>query len=130
MRSTYLIGGLLAVAILFNTLLMNLTERDAELATLRVLGASRKRLAWILTIEHAFIGLIGGIAGAVASVLMLKGMAMMMTTWEFYIPLSVDLFVTLQIIGFVLIAALLTTPFGIWRIGRMNLLEVVARHED
>ncbi|RJU95292.1 MAG: hypothetical protein DWC00_05500, partial [Candidatus Poseidoniales archaeon] len=35
----------------------------------------------------------------------------------------------LQIIGFVLVAALLTTPVGILRIGRMNLLEVVARHE-
>ena len=34
----------MAIAILFNTLLINLSERDAELATLRVLGASRTRL--------------------------------------------------------------------------------------
>ena len=31
MQSTYAIGALLAIAILFNTLLINLSERDAEL---------------------------------------------------------------------------------------------------
>ena len=44
MQSIYVLGALMAIAILFNTLLINLSERDAELATLRVLGASRTRL--------------------------------------------------------------------------------------
>ncbi|MEC7112770.1 MAG: hypothetical protein VXW72_04465, partial [Candidatus Thermoplasmatota archaeon] len=43
MQSIYVLGALMALAILFNTLLINLSERDAELATLRVLGASRTR---------------------------------------------------------------------------------------
>ena len=34
-----LLGVIIAIAVLFNTLLMNLSERDSELATLRVLGA-------------------------------------------------------------------------------------------
>ncbi len=129
MQSTYAIGGLIAIAILLNTLLINLSERDGELATLRVLGASRPRLAMILTVEHAFIGLIGGIAGAFTSFLMYQGLATNFSTWIFHMPVVVDPMVTLQVIGFVLFAALLTTPIGIWRIGRMNLLEVVARHE-
>ena len=87
------------------------------------------RLASILTVEHAFIGLIGGIAGALASIAMMQGLASMMSTWEFYIPMYIDIASSLKVIAFVLIAALLTTPIGIWRIGRMNLLEVVARHE-
>ena len=41
MQVIYFIGGLMAVAVLFNTLLINLSERDTELATLRVLGASK-----------------------------------------------------------------------------------------
>jgi hypothetical protein len=129
MQSTYLIGGLLAIAILFNTLLINLSERDSELATLRVLGASRSRLSLILTVEHAFIGLIGGIAGALASVAMYKGLSSVMSSWAFHLPVVIDYLVVFKVIGFVLFAALLTTPIGIWRIGRMDLLDVVARHE-
>ena len=129
MQTTYAIGGLLAIAILFNTLLINLSERDSELATLRVLGASRSRLAVILTVEHAFIGLLGGIAGAAASVAYYSTMAALMSTWAFHLPVIINYTVVFKVIGFVLVAALLTTPVGIWRIGRMDLLEVVARHE-
>ncbi len=129
MQSIYVLGALMAIAILFNTLLINLSERDAELATLRVLGASRSRLAIILTVEHMFIGLVGGLAGALASVGFYTGVANVSSTWVFHIPVVIDYTVFSQIIGFVLFAALLTTPFGVYRIGRMNLLEVVARHE-
>ena len=129
MQSVYAIGGLLAIAILFNTLLINLSERDSELATLRVLGASRSRLAVILTVEHTFIGLLGGIAGALASIGYYSAMARLSSTWVFHFPVIIDYYVIFKIIGFVLVAALLTTPVGIWRIGRMDLLEVVARHE-
>ena len=129
MQSIYVLGALMAIAILFNTLLINLSERDAELATLRVLGASRSRLAIILTVEHMFIGLVGGLAGALASVGYYSGIANVSSTWVFHIPVVIDYTVFSQIIGFVLFAALLTTPAGIYRIGRMDLLEVVARHE-
>ena len=129
MQSIYVLGALMAIAILFNTLLINLSERDAELATLRVLGASRTRLAIILTVEHMFIGLVGGLAGALARVGFYSGVASVSSTWIFHIPVVIDYTVFSQIIGFVLVAALLTTPVGIYRIGRMNLLEVVARHE-
>jgi len=129
MQAVYVLGGIMAIAILFNTLLINLSERDAELATLRVLGASRTRLAVILTVEHTFIGLVGGIAGALASIAYYAGMSNAFSTWAFHIPVIIDSTVFLQIIGFVLFAALLTTPVGIYRIGKMNLLEVVARHE-
>ena len=129
MQTTYAIGGLLAIAILFNTLLINLSERDSELATLRVLGASRSRLAVILTVEHTFIGLLGGIAGAATSVAYYSSMAALMSTWAFHLPVVINYTVMFQVIGFVLVAALLTTPVGIWRIGKMDLLEVVARHE-
>jgi putative ABC transport system permease protein len=129
MQSIYVLGALMAIAILFNTLLINLSERDAELATLRVLGASRTRLAIILTVEHMFIGLVGGLAGALASVGFYTGVANVSSTWVFHIPVVINYTVFSQIIGFVLFAALLTTPVGVYRIGRMNLLEVVARHE-
>ena len=57
------LGILIAVVVLFNTLLMNLAERDAELATLRVLELPLADWARCL-IEHLFIGLVGGIWAA------------------------------------------------------------------
>ncbi|MEC7254010.1 MAG: FtsX-like permease family protein, partial [Candidatus Thermoplasmatota archaeon] len=90
MQSIYVLGALMAIAILFNTLLINLSERDAELATLRVLGASRSRLAIILTVEHMFIGLVGGLAGALASVGFYSGVASVSSTWIFHIPVVID----------------------------------------
>jgi ABC-type Mn2+/Zn2+ transport system permease subunit len=56
-------------------------------------------------------------------------MAALMSTWAFHLPVVINYTVMFQVIGFVLVAALLTTPVGIWRIGKMDLLEVVARHE-
>ena len=47
-----LLGFIIAIAVLFNTLLMNLSERDSELATLRVLGAPIRRIGTMLLGEH------------------------------------------------------------------------------
>ena len=82
-----------------------------------------------MTVEHTFIGLLGGIAGAATSVAYYSSMAALMSTWAFHLPVVINYTVMFQVIGFVLVAALLTTPVGIWRIGKMDLLEVVARHE-
>ena len=68
----YAILGLcviMAIAVLFNTLLMNLAERDSELATLRVLGAPIRRVGTMMLGEHFAIGLIGGVLACVFTVL-------------------------------------------------------------
>ena len=129
MQVIYFIGGLMAVAVLFNTLLINLSERDTELATLRVLGASKIKLAIILTVEHSIIGLLGGIAGLFAS----RGMAMVLTTefstWSFHVPFIASRGTELAIIGIIFGISALITPLGIYRLHKMNLLKVVAEHE-
>ena len=42
---------------MLNTMIMNVAERDFELATLRVLGASTKRLGAMLLFESLLIGI-------------------------------------------------------------------------
>ena len=46
------LGILIALVVLFNTLIINLSERDREIATLRVLGAPISRLGWMMLGEH------------------------------------------------------------------------------
>ena len=121
----YVIGALIGGAVLINTLLLNLAERDAELATLRVLGASHWRLSGVLLVEHAVIGLLGGVAGAALSYVMAVGMAASFTTWSFYFVVVNDWTISFQIIAAVVLAASLTTLVGTRRIRRMNLVEKV-----
>ena len=59
--SVLALGIVIAIVVLFNTLIMNLAERDVEIATLRVLGAPIKKIGGMMLGEHIAIGLIGGI---------------------------------------------------------------------
>lgn len=119
------IGAIIAVVVLVNTLVINLAERDAELATLRVLGASLRRLTGVLVVEHALIGLLGGIVGAMAAMLTASMLTGIYQTWAFHFVLETQWSYVIALALFVLAAALLTTFLGTWRIKRMNLLQKV-----
>ncbi len=119
------VGAIIAVVVLVNTLVINLAERDSELATLRVLGASLRRLTGVLAVEHAIIGLLGGIIGAIAAMFAASLMVGLFTTWAFHFVLETQWSYVIALGLFVLIAALLTTFLGTWRIKRMDLLKKV-----
>ena len=57
------LGLMFTIAVMFNTMIMNVAERDFELATLRVLGASTRSLGLMLLFESLLIGIIGGLVG-------------------------------------------------------------------
>ena len=119
------LGILIAVAVLFNTLVMNLAERDTELATLRVLGASNNRLGLMLFGEHLGIGLIGGVLGCVFSILGTKLMMSTFVTWTAYFTVAPSNDSIFTLIGIVVFISISLTPFGMWRIKKMNLVEKV-----
>ena len=118
-------GILIAVAVLFNTLVMNLAERDTELATLRVLGASNNRLGLMLFGEHLGIGLIGGVLGCVFSILGTKLMMSTFVTWMAYFTVAPSTDSIFTLIGIVVFISISMTPFGMWRIKKMDLVEKV-----
>jgi len=65
--SEYLGGTLLVLTVIFSA---SANERKKEFATLRILGATRRKLAAILLREALYIGLIGGVIGiALAAIL-------------------------------------------------------------
>ena len=119
------LGILIALAVLFNTLVMNLAERDTEIATLRVLGASNNRLGLMLFGEHLVIGLIGGVLGCIFSVLGTKLMISSFVQWGMYFTVSATTSTILILIGIVAGISISLTPFGMWRIKKMNLVEKV-----
>ena len=119
------LGILIAIVVLFNTLIINLSERDREIATLRVLGAPMNRLGWMMFGEHLAIGLIGG---ALAFLFTLAGTQALISTfiqWSFYMTVSADPTVAMMLIGIVAFISVALTPYGMWRIKKMDLVEKV-----
>jgi putative ABC transport system permease protein len=119
------LGIMIAVAVLFNTLIMNLAERDTELATLRVLGASNNRLGLMLFGEHLAIGLIGGILGCIFSLIGTKIMISAFAQWTMYFTISASTSSIFILIGIVVFISISLTPIGMWRIKKMNLVDKV-----
>ena len=110
------LGLLFTIAVMLNTMIMNVAERDFELATLRVLGASTKRLGSMLLFESLLIGTIGGIVGVLFA---------SFSSWQFYVPIDIVPSVVFQLMSGVIIIAIAMTPIGIWRLRKMDLVEKV-----
>ena len=119
------LGILIAVVVLFNTLLMNLSERDLELATLRVLGASIWRLGGMLLVEHLIIGVIGGIIGAIISLYGAQAMIQASVQWAFFFKIEPNWTIIYSLITTVVVISVALVPFGMWRISKMELVEKV-----
>lgn len=56
-------GVALGLAVIFNTITINVLERQRELATMRTFGAGMRRLASMLTVENVLMGLLGALLG-------------------------------------------------------------------
>ena len=119
------LGILIAIVVLFNTLLINLSERDREIATLRVLGAPMNRLGWMMFGEHLAIGLIGGTLAFMFTLVGTQAMISSFVQWSFYMTVSADPVVAMQLIGIVVFISVILTPYGMRRIRKMDLVEKV-----
>lgn len=68
----YVLGAIGAIALLVasigvvNTMVMSILERTREIGVLRALGASRRTVRRLFTVEAALLGLLGGILGVAA----------------------------------------------------------------
>jgi len=119
------LGLMFTIAVMFNTMIMNVAERDFELATLRVLGASTLSLGIMLLFESLLIGIIGGLIGVLFAYGGAVGLAASFSTWQFYVTILIVPSVAYQLMLGVILIAVAMTPIGIWRLRRMDLVEKV-----
>ncbi|MBH33437.1 MAG: hypothetical protein CMB75_03450 [Euryarchaeota archaeon] len=123
--SVLALGIIIAIVVLFNTLIMNLAERDVEIATLRVLGAPINKIGGMMLGEHIAIGVIGGILATGFTIVGTQALVSTFVQWAFYLTVSLDIMVVAQLIGIVVFISVMLTPFGMWRISRLDLVEKV-----
>ncbi len=119
------LGLMFTIAVMFNTMIMNVAERDFELATLRVLGASTRSLGFMLLFESLLIGIIGGLVGVAFAYGGAVGLAASFSSWQFYVAIVIVPSVAYQLMAGVIVIAVAMTPIGIWRLRRMDLVEKV-----
>jgi len=65
-----LFGAVLAAAIVFTTITVNIMERRREIATMRTLGESKRRINIMVTIENLILGIAGLIPGVIMGYLL------------------------------------------------------------
>ena len=119
------LGLMFTIAVMFNTMIMNVAERDFELATLRVLGASTRSLGLMLLFESLLIGIIGGLVGVAFAYGGAVGLAASFSSWQFFVAIVIVPSVAYQLMAGVVVIAVAMTPIGIWRLRRMDLVEKV-----
>jgi putative ABC transport system permease protein len=125
LQSMLYLGLLFTLVVMFNTMIMNVAERDFELATLRVLGASTRSLGTMLLFESILIGFVGGLVGVIFAFGGAALLAASFSSWQFFIPVKIVPSVAYQIMGMVLVIAIVMVPVGVWRLRSMDLVEKV-----
>jgi len=58
-----LLGAGLALAIIYNTVSINIVERTRELASMRAMGMARRTVGMLITVENLLVGLLGLVGG-------------------------------------------------------------------
>jgi putative ABC transport system permease protein len=124
-----LFAGVIAFGVIYNSMRISLSERDRELASMRVLGFRRREVAYILLGEMALLALlsipVGFLLGAGLSAMTVAAFASEM--FHFPVILSRRTFGLAALI--VLVAAALSTILVRRRLDRLDLIGVLKTRE-
>jgi len=123
MSMLILFAGVIAVGVIYNGARIALSERGRELASLRVLGFTRREIAVILFGEQAVITLLGIPLGFLVGYLLASALVTAFATEAYRIPLIVTP-ATYAFAAIVAIAAAVLAGFLVRR--RLNRLDLIA----
>lgn len=124
-----LFGVALAAAILFNTAILSIAERQREFATMRALGERMSGIVRLVTVEHVLIALVGLVVSFPIALFSLKLFLGLYSSDLFSLPFWISprtSFVT--ILGVLLVLLVAQWP-ALRTIARTNLAEAVKLRE-
>ncbi len=115
---------LLAVAMVYNTVYINLEERKREMATLLTIGTPNRSIITSVTLENIVVTVIGSIIGIILGYLMLFFFMEVVLDVEFF-RIKSFISATTMIMSFVLtlIGVLVAQYFPLRKILNLNLAE-------
>jgi len=127
----FLFGGSLAFVIMFNTISMNIIERESEIATMRMLGMGTGRIAWLVTQENLWLSAIGLAVGLPFGKWLCESFVIASQTQEqqelfsFAATILPDTYVLAA--GIVVGSTLLAQVFPLRRVSRVDLCGIVKK---
>lgn len=101
-----ILAGIAGFALIFNSSIISLSERQRELASLRVLGLTPKEVLRVITSEQWILTLLGILLGIPLSYTLLAGMVQALSTDLYSIPAQLPLSA--------LVGAAAGTVFSMW----------------
>ena len=119
------LGIVIGFAIIYNSAVITLAERNRELATMMVMGMTAQEVLSVITFEQWFLGFFGMAAAIPLSYLMLAGMSEALSTDVYTIPSRVT--------PLSFLISLLVTAGAIWlaqraaarKVHRLSLVQVL-----
>ncbi len=123
------ISILIGFAIIYNSTIVSLSERNRELASMRVLGFTIGETMEVLIIEQTIIALVGGALGIPLTSALMQGMSASMNTEMFSVPSGIPadalIYAGLAVLGMVALA----TVAVLRKVRRLDLVEVLKARE-
>nr|WP_246542851.1 FtsX-like permease family protein [Fusibacter paucivorans] len=124
-----MISIVVGFAIVYNSSVISLSERQRELASLRVLGMSIDEVLQIVSFEQWILGFVAIILGIPTAILMMQGMSSAYQTDIYAMPSSIG--------NFAFVLSVLGTALFIWlsqlnvkrKIKRLDIVEVLKERE-
>ena len=118
-------GGLLAFGIIFNTMSVNLAERQVEVATMKAAGVTDGRIARLVTAENVAVTLIAIVPGLIVGVLVASEFMAAYESDQFLFHLAVR-WTTLAFSAlFILLVTLMSQRPGLKAIRRLDIAKIV-----
>jgi putative ABC transport system permease protein len=121
----FVFGILMAFAVVFNTVSLNILERSRELATMRTIGIAMSKITTLVTVENALLGAIGIVLGLPLGNYLAKFFFSFFTSDLFYFEAVT--YLSTYLLGIVVILTVILVSEIPWLryAGRLNLAKVV-----
>ena len=100
--------------VIFNTLSITVAQRTKELATLRMLGASRRQVLRSVVLEGAALGVFASVVGLALGILLAKGLTAVMRAVGLDLPQSGMVFQARTAVVAMLTGTLVTLIASVW----------------
>jgi putative ABC transport system permease protein len=118
-------GGMLAFGIIFNTMSVNLAERQVEVATMKAAGVTDRRMARLITAENLIVTLIAIVPGLVVGYFVAAEFMAAYESDQFSFALAVRWTTFASSALFIVAVTLLSQRPGFREIRGLNIAEIV-----
>ena len=122
-------AGIISFAIIYNSAIISISERQRELSTLKVMGFTEREIFQIIVNEYVILALIGIAAGLPLGKLFCQMIVDAYNTDLYRFPLIIYPRTYFKTIAGIAVFVLISQLACLWRLKRLNMVEVLKARE-